>query len=44
MDSFSIVGFMFGMMGFIFSMTAMAQLSALKKEVDQLKARLRQGD
>ena len=37
------VGFIFGMFGFIFALTAMSQVSALKKEVEKLATDVREG-
>jgi len=43
MDTFGILGFIFGMMGmmgFVFSMTVMGQVTELKKELEKLKAQV----
>lgn len=43
MDTFGILGFVFGimgMMGFVFAMSLMGQVSELKKDVEKLKLRL----
>jgi hypothetical protein len=37
MDVFGIMGFMFGMMGFAIAINNSAQLSKLKKEIDEPK-------
>ena len=42
MDTFGIVGLVFGICGFTFAITAMGQVSALKQEVDKLAAELRE--
>lgn len=40
MDTFGILGFMTGTLGFIFSMIVMGQISELKKEVEILKTEI----
>jgi len=42
MEAFGILGFSFGSMAFIFAITAMTQIAALRKEVEKLKAELPQ--
>ena len=34
------IGFIFGLMGFIFAITAMGQVSTLQKEVEALKSQM----
>ena len=36
MDTFAILGFVFGMMGFIFSINAYSRINELKKKVEAL--------
>jgi methylaspartate ammonia-lyase len=40
MDVFGMIGFTFGIMGFIFSLTVMGQVAELKKEVEKLKSQV----
>jgi len=40
MDIFGMFGFTFGIMGFLFSLTVMGQVSELKKEVEKLKSQV----
>lgn len=37
MDTFGLVGFTFGLMGFVVSISVMGQLSEVKKDVENLK-------
>lgn len=34
MEAFGVIGMSFGMMGFIFSMSAMSQIASLRKELE----------
>ena len=34
------IGFIFGMMGFVFALTAMGQVSALTKDLEKLKSQI----
>ena len=39
LDAFRIFGFIFGMLGFVLSMSAIRQISELKTEVEKLKSK-----
>lgn len=44
MDAISILGFIFGMMGFILALSATRQTSELREEVEKMKSQVGQSD